>query len=96
MNYGVYVEKTGEIVKMGSCPPSMCSSQVGPGEEMIEGEADDQKHIVKNGEIVLRAELGPKIMKESTMEDLIRVKMRTILRRLAIEELDKEKDEGAQ
>lgn len=58
-SFVVHELETGRILRAGTCPDDMLELQAGPGEGVIEGSADDQLHIVVDGQIVDRpAELA--------------------------------------
>lgn len=56
MNYVIY-DKYGRIVRTGLCPPEGYHLQVGEGEFILEGDADDRFYYVLNGEIVTKPPL---------------------------------------
>ena len=51
MKYIVY-NKTGKILRTGSCPVSMLNSQAHKNEFVMEGVANDVKHKIVKGNIV--------------------------------------------
>jgi hypothetical protein len=51
MRYVVYIS-TGEIIKTGDCPDGMLEEQKGPGEFVIEGEANDITQKIVDGKVV--------------------------------------------
>lgn len=86
----------GKILRTGSCPDNMMEIQAGKNEFVMEGIADDVKHEVKNGKIAEHIKTIEEIEQENLQkswreEELkIQAKMNEILKRMAIEELEKE------
>jgi len=90
----VVYASNGEILRTGICPDSMVKLQ---GENVIEGEANDIEHKVIDGKIIRKTEEEIIAIKEKmkhkpdAQEMAIQKKEREILRKMAIEELEKEK-----
>ena len=94
-NFIIFDKNTGKIKRTGSCPESMVSIQAsGLNEKVIEGKADDSKEKIVNGQVVLKTFEDLYVQKEVSKPDfkeaLIRNKMNTLLRKMAIDELKKE------
>ena len=93
--YIVY-DLTGKILRTGSCPDDMMEIQAHGDEMVLEGIADDIKHRIKDGKIVEHIKTSKEIedaltfSSEQEKEQKIRTKMNEILRKMAIEELEKE------
>jgi hypothetical protein len=96
-NFIIY-DHEGKILRTGTCPSDMLSIQPGNNEIVMEGEADDSKHYIKNGEVVEHTEEMKKERKNKEVQReqfnyqqrLIDGKINEILRNQAIEELKKE------
>ena len=94
-NYVVY-DLEGKILRTGTCPDDMIEIQAGENEMVMEGVVDDTKHRIKDGKIVEHKKT-PEEIEEETQANILREKemkthskMQEILRRMAIEELEKE------
>jgi len=94
-NFIVYNSK-GKILRTGSCPDDMMEIQAGENEFVMEGIANDIKHRIKDGEIIEyiktpeEIEDEEKVKAEQGKEQKIRNKMNEILRKMAVEELERE------
>jgi len=51
-SFVVYQPATGEILRTGNCSPAALALQAGPGEAVMEGDADDRTDRVVDGQIV--------------------------------------------
>jgi hypothetical protein len=87
---------TGEILRTGICPDRMVKLQAHKNEYILEGTANDIENIIIGGKVVRKTEEEIAAVKEKmkhkpdAQEVLIQKKEREILRRMAIEELEKE------
>jgi hypothetical protein len=52
MNFIVYDPTSGAILRTGSCPDSMVAIQAKEHEEVVEGEAHPERHLVRGGQVV--------------------------------------------
>jgi hypothetical protein len=98
MRFIVY-NPLGQILRHGSCPDVDFLHQAhNPGETVMEGEADDSKHCIVDGEVVefsaekKEEEAAIKLVEQvaDDKERIIRLRMDYILRTQAITELTKE------
>jgi hypothetical protein len=98
MKYIVY-DTSGRIIRYGVCPENDFLNQAhNPGETVMEGEADDSKHCIVDGEVVefsaekKEEEAAIKLVEQvaDDKERIIRLRMDYILRTQAITELTKE------
>jgi len=93
--YIVY-NSIGKILRIGICPDDMMEIQAGQDEFVMEGVANDVKHVIVDSKIVEYIKTSEDIAKEEQRETerqkevLIISKMQEILRKQAIEELKKE------
>jgi hypothetical protein len=96
-NFIVYT-KEGRILRTGTCLEASFSLQAGPGELIIEGEADDATDRIVKGKVVPRtkADLVAETAKFAHVfqESAIKQKMEAILRRMAVAELAQERKAG--
>jgi hypothetical protein len=87
---------TGEILRTGICPDRMVKLQAHGNEYILEGATNDIENIIIGGKVVRKTEEEIAAVKEKmkhkpdAQEVLIQKKEREILRRMAIEELEKE------
>jgi len=95
-HYIVYNKTTGQIIRTGSCPSSMLSIQAhdGEGELVMEGQANDEYERIVDGKVTRKTDeeiaLIEAAKKPDPRELLIKSKTHEILRRMAIDELQKE------
>jgi hypothetical protein len=88
---------TGEILRTGICPDRMVKLQAHGNELVIEGLANDIEHRIVEGKITRKTDEEIIAIKEKmkhkpdAQELAIQKKEREILRKMAIEELEKEK-----
>ncbi len=94
-NYIVY-NLEGKILRTGSCPDDMMEIQAHENEFVMEGIADDVKHRIKDGEIIehikTQEEIEEENQKKIALEEEMKIqkKMNEILRKMAIDGLERE------
>lgn len=52
VSFIVFAPLTGQILRTGTCAQTDLELQAGPGEAVIEGQAEDDRHFVQEGQIV--------------------------------------------
>jgi len=92
-NYIVY-DQIGKILRTGTCPDNMILIQVGDGEFVMEGKANDIEDRIVESKVVRKTQVEintiRKAMEPDLNEMLIQNRMNEIVRRMAIDELKKE------
>ncbi len=97
INFVVY-DRTGKILRWGSCLPDVAMRQAQDGEFVIEGEGNPRDHKVVDGKVISKSqfelsqiEKEERIMKnEMERFKKIRERGQQILDNMAIKELEKE------
>lgn len=70
MQYTIYNNSTGQILRIVSCPQSMINAQlITSDESYIDGPADDRIEYIKGSEVTLKTQPNYQINKENFMAD---------------------------